>query len=222
LSKKILNIPQTKGEEMPELTKEEMREKLGNIDQIRDILFGSLLREYGSRFEKIESDIALLQQEMHDYASQVKSVLSTELRAAIESFEKRLKSLSLSSQEETADLRQQVDRVNRKFTTTIESLDESVDKQINLMREEFYNSRERLQEDVRSLRNQVFDELNGRLSVMREAKVSRDDMAEILFELGMKLKGTEFVPELKQAADTNLYTDVRLIESPNEGFNDTL
>jgi polyhydroxyalkanoate synthesis regulator protein len=207
---------------MPELTKEEMREKLGNIDQIRDILFGSLFREYGSRFEKIESDIALLQQEMHDYASQVKSVLSTELRAAIESFEKRLKSLSLSSQEETADLRQQVDRVNRKFTTTIESLDESVDKQINLMREEFYNSRERLQEDVRSLRNQVFDELNNRLSVMRDAKVSRDDMAEILFELGMKLKGTEFVPELKQAADTNLYTDVRLIESPNEGFNDTL
>lgn len=222
MSEKIPKIPQTKGEKMPELTKEEMREKLGNIDQIRDILFGSLFREYGSRFEKIESDIALLQQEMHDYASQVKSVLSTELRAAIESFEKKLKSLSLSSQEETADLRQQVDRVNRKFTTTIESLDESVDKQINLMREEFYNSRERLQEDVRSLRNQVFDELNNRLSVMRDAKVSRDDMAEILFELGMKLKGTEFVPELKQAADTNLYTDVRLIESPNDGFNDTL
>ncbi|MCT7948517.1 hypothetical protein NG798_01810 [Ancylothrix sp. C2] len=207
---------------MPEITKEEMREKLGNIDQIRDILFGSLLREYGSRFEKIESDIALLQQEMHDYASQVKSVLSTELRAAIESFEKKLKSLSLSSQEESTDLRQQIDRINRKFTTTIESLDESVDKQINLMREEFSDTRDRLQEDVRSLRNQVFDELNGRLSVMRDAKVSRDDMAEILFELGMKLKGTEFVPELKQAADTNLYTDVRLIESPNDGLNDTL
>lgn len=208
---------------MPEITKEEMREKLGNIDQIRDILFGSLLREYGARFEKIESDIALLQQEMHDYASQVKSVLSTELRAAIESFEKKLKSLSLSSQEETADLRQQIDRVNRKFTTTIQSLDESVDKQINLMREEFTDTRDRLQEDVRSLRNQVFDELNGRLSVMRDAKVSRDDMAEILFELGMKLKGTEFVPEIKQAADTNLYTDVRLIESPtNDGLNDTL
>ncbi len=208
---------------MPEITKEEMREKLGNIDQIRDILFGSLLREYGARFEKIESDIALLQQEMHDYASQVKSVLSTELRAAIESFEKRLKSLSLSSQEESADLRQQIDRINRKFTTTIQSLDESVDKQINLMREEFTDTRDRLQEDVRTLRNQVFDELNGRLSVMRDAKVSRDDMAEILFELGMKLKGTEFVPELKQAADTNLYTDVRLIESPtNDGLNDTL
>lgn len=208
---------------MPEITKEEMREKLGNIDQIRDILFGSLLREYGARFEKIESDIALLQQEMHDYASQVKSVLSTELRAAIESIEKRLKSLSLSSQEESADLRQQIDRINRKFTTTIQSLDESVDKQINLMREEFTDTRDRLQEDVRSLRNQVFDELNSRLSVMRDAKVSRDDMAEILFELGMKLKGTEFVPELKQAADTNLYTDVRLIESPtNDGLNDTL
>ena len=29
-------------------------------------------------------------------------------------------------------------------------------------------------------------------------------MAEILFELGMRLKGSEFVPELKEVADSNL------------------
>ena len=31
---------------MAEITKEEMRERLGNIDQIRDIIFGAQLREY--------------------------------------------------------------------------------------------------------------------------------------------------------------------------------
>ncbi len=28
-------------------------------------------------------------------------------------------------------------------------------------------------------------------------------MAEILFEVGLRLKGSEFVPELKEAADTD-------------------
>lgn len=197
---------------MAEITKEEMRERLGNIDQIRDIIFGAQLRDFNSRFEKLESELALLQQEMHDYASQVKSVLSTEVRAAIDSFEKKLKSLSLTSQEENADLRQQLDRLNRKFSSNLEALDESVDLQTSSLRQDLSQTRDRLQEEVRNLRSQVFDELNNRMAMLREGKVSRDDMAEILFELGMKLKGTEFVPELREAADTNLYTDVRLIE----------
>lgn len=198
---------------MAEITKEEMRERLGNIDQIRDIIFGAQLRDYNNRFEKIETELSLLQQEMHDYAEQVKSVLSTEVRAAVDSFEKKLKSINLNTQEENADLRQQIDRINRKFSTHLEALDESVDRQTSSMRDDLSQTRERLQEEVRSLRNQVFDELDKRLSLLRDVKVSRDDMAEVLFELGMRLKGTEFVPELKEAADTNMYTDVRLIES---------
>lgn len=197
---------------MTEITKEEMRERLGNIDQIRDIIFGAQLRDYNSRFEKIEADLARLQQEMHDYAEQVKSVLSTEIRAVVDSLDKKIKAVTLNSQEETTDLRQQLDRINRKFTNSIEALDESVDKQTSLMRDDFAQTRDRLQEDFRVLRNQVFEELNKRVNMLGHAKVSRDDMAEVLFELGMRLKGTEFVPELKEAADTNMYTDVRLIE----------
>jgi hypothetical protein len=39
--------------------------------------------------------------------------------------------------------------------------------------------------------------------MLKNVKVSRYDMAEILFELGMRLKGSEFVPELKEAATNN-------------------
>ena len=34
---------------MSDLTKADLRERLGNIDQIRDILFGPQLREYTTR-----------------------------------------------------------------------------------------------------------------------------------------------------------------------------
>jgi DNA anti-recombination protein RmuC len=189
---------------MAEITKEEMRERLGNIDQIRDIIFGAQLREYDNRFDKIESDLKILQQDIQTRLEQVKLVLTTELRTAFDSVEKKFKSLSTTTQEESADMRQQLDRMNRKFSTSIESLDEAIDSQTSSIRSDFSQSRDQLQEEIRSLKTQVLEELDRRFSVLREVKVSRDDMAEILFELGMRLKGSEFVPELKEVADNNV------------------
>ncbi len=195
---------------MADITKEEMRDRLGNIDQIRDIIFGSQLRDFETRFDKLESDLSMLQQEIEDRTEQVKTVLSTEMRAAVEALEKKFKTLNLNTQEESADLKQQIDRVNRKFSTSLEALDEAIDKQSNSIRDELSQTRDRLQEDVRSLKNQVFEELTRRFSVLRDEKVARDDMAEILFELGMRLKGTEFVPELKEVAENNIEPEVLL------------
>lgn len=195
---------------MADITKEEMRDRLGNIDQIRDIIFGSQLRDFETRFDKLESDLSMLQQEIEDRTEQVKTVLSTEMRAAVEALEKKFKTLNLNTQEESADIRQQIDRVNRKYSNSLEALDEAIDKQSNSIRDELSQTRDRLQEDVRSLKNQVFEEITRRFSVLRDEKVARDDMAEILFELGMRLKGTEFVPELKEVVESNIEPEVLL------------
>lgn len=188
---------------MAELSKEEMRERLGNIDQIRDIIFGSQLREYDNRFDKIESDLDNVQQDLQNRIEQVKNVVLTEVRASVESLEKKIKSVGLTAQEENADLRQQLDRVNRKFSSSLEAIDEALDKQTTSIREDLSTSRDNLHEEVRLLKVQVFEELERRFSLLREVKVSKDDMAEFLFELGMRIKGTEFVPKLKEAADRN-------------------
>ncbi len=191
---------------MAEITKEEMRERLGNIDQIRDIIFGAQLREYDNRFDKIDSDLSMMQQDMQARIEQVKTVLSAEMKAAVDSLEKKVKSLTSNTQEESADLRQQIDRVNRKFSSNMEALDEAMDNQTSSLRDELGQTRDRLSEETRTLKTQVFEELDRRFSMLRDVKVSRDDMAEILFELGMRLKGTEFVPQLKEAVDNNLDT----------------
>jgi exonuclease VII large subunit len=202
---------------MAEITKEEMRERLGNIDQIRDIIFGAQLREYDNRFDKIDSDLSMMQQDMQTRTEQIKTVLSGEMRAAIDLFEKKIKSITLNTQEESADLRQQIDRVNRKFSSSIEALDEAIDSQTSSLREEVSQTRERLSEETRTLKTQVFEELDRRFSMLRDVKVSRDDMAEILFELGMRLKGTEFVPELKGVTDNKLNSDFLLPERHHHG-----
>ncbi|MBE9183908.1 hypothetical protein IQ270_04000 [Microcoleus sp. LEGE 07076] len=202
---------------MAEITKEEMRERLGNIDQIRDIIFGAQLREYDNRFDKIDSELSMMQQDVQSRIEQIKAVLSAEVKVAVDSFEKKVKSLTSNTQEESADLRQQIDRVNRKFSSSIESLDEAIDNQTSSIRDELSQTRERLSEETRTLKTQVFEELDRRFSMLRDVKVSRDDMAEILFELGMRLKGTEFVPELKGVTDNKLNNEFLLPERHHHG-----
>lgn len=198
---------------MAEISKDQMRERLGNIDQIRDIIFGAQLREYDSRIDKIESNLTLIQQEMRDRIEQTKTVYVTELRAAVDSLEKKLKSLNMTVQNENAEIRQTIDIVNKKFSGNLESLDNSLEKQTNNLHNELSETREKLQEDLRSLRSYVFEELERRFSLINDGKIAKDDMADILFELGLRIKGTEFAPELKEAAGNNVDVDVRLLEA---------
>jgi DNA anti-recombination protein RmuC len=202
---------------MAEVSKESIRERLGNIDQIRDILMGPHLREYDTRIAQLESDLSLMRQDLRDRIDEAKNSFAVELRAAVESLDKRLKAISLTSSEETFDLRQQVDRMNKKFANTVEVLNDGIDKQTNSLRNELAEARNRLQEDVKSLRDQIFDELDRQFTALKQGKVSKDDMAEILFELGMRMKGAELVRQLKEAAETEdavaeVYSSIAVLE----------
>jgi len=187
---------------MTQMLREEVRERLGNIDQIRDIIFGAQIREYETRFGKLESDISLLQQEMRSHVEQLKVSFTTELKVGFENLEKKLKLFNLNHEEESTDLRQQVDRLNRKFSSCVQSLDEQLDIQTKSIREDISQTKVEL-EEVLALRNLVLEEIEQRFSSLRQSKVYKDDMAETLFALGMRLKENEFIPILREVGDEN-------------------
>lgn len=198
---------------MAEVSKEELRERLGNIDQIRDIIVGAKLREYDSRIEQIETDISMLQQEMRDRLERVKTDISTDLRAAIDALEKKLKCFSLNFDEENAALHQQIDRANKKFSNSIETLDRALETETTSIRQELSETKNNLQSNVKTLKEDIFAELEKRFSKLTQAKVSRHDMAEVLFELGMRMKETEILPKLKAAVPTDEFEQVLLLQS---------
>ena len=199
---------------MSQISRDDVRERLGNVDQIRDIIFGAQIRDYDNRFSKMESDIQLFQKEMRSHVEQLKAHFTAELKAAVESLDKKHKSLSLSSQEEAADLRQLVDRLNKKFSGSVQSLDEALDSQTTSIREELSQTKDLLQDDISALRDLILEELERRFSDLRDNKVSRDDMAETLFALGMRLKGTEFIPKLQEAVEEKSeYPSIPLLET---------
>ena len=186
---------------MSDITKDEVRDRLGNIDQIRDIIFGAQLRDYDNRLNKVESDVLLLQKDLRDRIEQVQSTLTAELRSAVEGLEKKLRTHQAAAQEESSELRQHLDRVSKKMSSSIQTLDEAVDRQFDATRSDLVATKEHLQSDINTLRDLVFEELERRLLQVQDKKASKDDLAETLFELGMRIKGAEFIPALKAVGD---------------------
>ena len=178
-----------------------LRERLGNIDQIREILFGSQLRDYSNRLEQVETNLMVLQRELRDRTEEIKQVFSTEVQAALEGMEKKLKNISVKDEEDKIEIRENIDRLSKRLSSNVANLDEAIDQQTTSLRNDLLASREKLQEDLLTLRAQLFEDLEKHLSKLTQSKVAREDMAEMFFEFGLRLKGKDVVPELRNAVN---------------------
>ncbi|MBP0016859.1 MAG: hypothetical protein J7647_04795 [Cyanobacteria bacterium SBLK] len=201
---------------MAELNKKDMRDRLGNVEQIREILFGSQLRGYEQKFEKMEADFVSLQREVRDRLEQMQSSLSSEMKALADSLEKKLKYLSLTTHEETTKLWQKIEQTNQKNSSTLEALNKNFNTKTSALKEELTQTREHFQSDSQTLKTKIFAELEKCFSNLKDTKVSRTDLAEVLFELCIKVKGTEFVPDLKEAMESRLQAEFLLPDEEGE------
>ncbi|NES81546.1 MAG: hypothetical protein F6K10_09150 [Moorea sp. SIO2B7] len=212
---------------MADISKEQMRERLGNIEQIRDLLFGYKIKQYEEIFAKydqrlgnLESELSNFQSEIRDRLTQLQDSLSTEMGSEIDSLEKKLKYLSLTTHEEMSKLQQQIKITDEKNSHNIDSLNNTVMSKNNFFKNELFQTRDKLEEDVQFLRKQVFEYLEKSLSHLKDEKISRADLAQVLFEVCLKVKGTDFVPDLKEAVDNQVKSDFLLPEQNKEEPND--
>ena len=199
---------------MTNISKEEIRGRLGNIDQIRDLLFGDKIIEYEQRFAvqqqqiaKLQSEFSNFQLEMRDRLTQLQNSLSTEIRSAVDSLEKKLQYLNLTTHEETSKLQQQLKVAEITNNHNLESLQNTVTNKTNFLQNELNKTQSQLEEDVQSLKKEVFEQLDNAFTSLKEGKVSRTDLAEVLFEICLKMKGTDLVPALKETGDNHIDAD---------------
>ncbi len=178
-----------KRNEMKKETEVKKVDGLGNVDQIREIIFGSQMRELDQRFSQMEAALSTLKQETAAQLRELKSAMQSEIGNGIELLETKLRNLSNLSKEEREALREELLRTDKRMTLAISSLAEENDTKLSLMKKEQQAQNDRLKEDLNELRRSVLDELNRNLAAMEDSKVSRDNMAEVLLDMAMRLKG---------------------------------
>lgn len=171
-----------------------------HIEQIRDIIFGPQKREYDERFEQVIAEIRRSRSDSSARMDELRASLEERMTAGMSALDQAIRQLSARVDSETTHLQKQLDKAEQKLNTDIAALTHRVDQENSALRHDIADSRSKLQAEMRNAREELTKNLDTQSSELRETKVSRDVMAEMLQEVAMKLKGVEVLEELKKAA----------------------
>ena len=193
----------------------DLKDRLGNIEQIRDILFGEKIQTYENRFQSLESSLANFQKEVQKQLKDLREGFSIDLQTSVSSIEKKLQYLSAAADDEIADLRQDLDSTGQKLSTQIVSLNSALDSQTKSIKIEISQVKDNLHNELSNLQKSLLAELEKDYANLLEEKVSKDEIAELFFDFCMKLKGKNYIRESESSQTPQQNGELLLPESDN-------
>ena len=153
------------------------------------------------RLAKLESDLQALRYESRERLDSVNTSLSHVVKEAIESTGRRLDDLATTSHAELSELHRDSQRTEEKFSLRVQSIAEEAESVATAIRQELARVDKGVRDEVQTLKSQLGDDIGRHHRFVRDKRLSRDDMAEILFEFGMRVKGLSLVTSVPSLPD---------------------
>jgi hypothetical protein len=169
-------------------------EESGKVDRIRDILFGSQMRDYDGRFQRLEEHLA---QEAAGIRTDVQQRLE-----ALERFMKgELESITNRANAEQSERSGAIERLGRDLGETaknlesrIKGLDEQTAGETRGLRQQLLDQAKALSEEIRQKHEEMKTGLDREAEQIRGAMTGREALAEMLSEVALRLKNEFKVP----------------------------
>jgi gas vesicle protein len=181
---------------------QDLGQGFNNIEQIRELLFGNQLKQLSTQLEGLEAALKEHQEDTNKRITALKvesdrslqksqQTLSTEFQTAIRSLSEDVKSMKEKDSQDKNEIEQQIESISKRLSTNVATLDEAIDKQTRSLRDDVLSSHKKLQSDLIQMKTQLLEGFEKRMSSLTSSKVNREEIAEMFFEIGLKLKGTD-------------------------------
>jgi hypothetical protein len=187
------NLERRKSSQMSNPSNEDLRRRLGNVDQIRDLLFGSKLAEYEQRFQEydrqlkqMDANLTELKTETRDRLNLLRSDLLSEMQIGLDKLNHQVDQLQLRNTEQSCKSQS----MEQRHIQDIESVKQSLTDQTQFLKKDLVQTRRQMQEDLVRLSEKLTQALYAEVANVHDTKLSQVDLADILFELCLKLKNS--------------------------------
>jgi hypothetical protein len=159
----------------------------GNVDQIRDILFGAQMRDYERRFvrleEKVSKDVAKLREEMGKRSDDLEAFIQRE----VESLGDRLASEQKDRVSRDDQLKTEIDALMSALESKAADLDEKLTSSTRDLRKQILDQSKSLSKEIDSRSAALTQSLEKEAGQLQVAKLDRSKLAEILSQISIQL-----------------------------------
>jgi len=166
-----------------------------NVDKIRDILFGSQMRDYDKRFGRLEDrlikDAESLREEMKKRFETLEAFVQKEL----ESLGLRLKTEKSERAESVKELGVQLRDSSKAFDKRLGSLDDQLSGDTAELRARILEQSKALTSEIAEKSREVKRLLDTEVETLRTDKADREGLGDLFTEFGLRLKNEFNLPE---------------------------
>ncbi|HEX5215855.1 MAG TPA: hypothetical protein VFV98_10355 [Vicinamibacterales bacterium] len=166
----------------------------GNIDKVRDILFGGQMRDYERRFIKLEERLLQETSELKDEVRKRLAALEQFMKQEAASLAERIK----TEHEERTDATKDLAREQRESTKALEkkagALDDAIGKAQRELRQQLLELQQRMSDDMRQKIDDVLARLTQESNELRNDKTDRAALASLLTEMALRLTNELSIP----------------------------
>jgi phage host-nuclease inhibitor protein Gam len=175
-------------------TTQVLRGGAGNVDKIRDILFGTQMRDYESRFARLEETLAKETVEIRESSRRRFEQLETYIRQEFETVQTRLKTerdeRSDADNHHSREMKELGDSLSRR----IRDLDDRSTGVERDLRNNILQQARNLTEEIHSGHEELASLLEKRVHELRDGKTDRAALASLFTELALRLSDQFQIP----------------------------
>ena len=170
--------------------------QLGNVDQIREIIFGSQAREVKTQFEKLENSMKLMQEDFRRKLEQQERDNTSKISNEVDVLTRKIKNIVTQQQEEFDDIKDNALKQQKRIQNLLDVLEDELNNKNDLLQKQLEENRQEQRSQRELLKEELLESLNTQVSELEEVKLSRDDAADIMMEAAMQLKGGKLDQQL--------------------------
>lgn len=166
-----------------------------NVDKIRDILFGSQMRDYDKRFGRLEERLIKDAESLRDEMKKRFEALEAFVQKEIESLSQRLKTEKAERGEAVKEIGVQMRDTSKAFDKRLGSLDDQLTGDTAELRARILEQSKALTSEIAEKSREAKRLLDQEVATLRVEKTDREGLGDLFTEFGMRLKNEFNLPE---------------------------
>jgi len=171
-----------------------LRGGAGNVDKIRDILFGSQMRDYEARFARLEETLVKETQEIRETNRRRFDQLESYIKREFDTVQARFK----SERDERLDVASQHSRelkeLGESLSRRIRDLDDRSSAVERDMRSQIMDQAREITSEMHAIHDEVVSLLDKRVHELRDSKTDRAALSTLFTEVALRLSDQFTIP----------------------------
>jgi len=164
---------------------------LGDIEKVRDILFGKYVADFQQRFaeleERLEDDVEELKQRLSDKIDS----MDDEVNRSLERLDQQILHEQNNRDNELNSLQKSFNDAETSLKHSINLLEDQANQDLNSVRLSLEESHQELIDASQAAQRQLGDQLEKQKAYLENDKVGRQSLALLLDEVAIKLRGND-------------------------------